>query len=55
MGQTGVVGLLTGEAPADRGTVAFRAEMDALPMDDMCGTPYESVNQGAAHGQVASG
>ena len=49
VGQTGVVGLLTGEAPADHGTVAFRAEMDALPMDDMCGTSYESVNPGAAH------
>ena len=55
MGQTGVVGLLSGSAAADRGTVAFRAEMDALPMDDMCGTPYQSVNPGAAHGQVASG
>ena len=49
VGQTGVVGLLTGDAAADHGTVAFRAEMDALPMDDMCGTPYESVNPGAAH------
>ena len=49
VGQTGVVGLLNGTASADHGAVAFRAEMDALPMDDMCGTPYESVNPGAAH------
>ena len=49
VGQTGVVGLLEGTAPEDHGTVAFRAEMDALPMDDMCGTPYESLNPGAAH------
>ena len=33
VGQTGVVGLLEGTADADHGTVAFRAEMDALPME----------------------
>ena len=30
-------------------TVAFRAEMDALPMDDLCGRPYASKNPGVAH------
>ena len=30
-------------------TVALRAEMDALPMDDLCGTTYASTNKGVAH------
>lgn len=58
VGRTGVVGTLNGgggEGPV----VAFRAEMDALAMQDMCGTPYQSENAGLAHlcghdGHVAS-
>jgi len=35
--------------PGDAPTVAFRAEMDALPMDDLCGRLYQSKNKGVAH------
>ncbi len=57
VGRTGVVGLLRGaKAGAGRAarsgtapTVAFRAEMDALAMDDLCGRPYASKNSGVAH------
>lgn len=52
VGGTGVVGLLRGRGSAGPGavpTVAFRAEMDALPMDDLCGRPYQSENKGVAH------
>lgn len=56
VGRTGVVGMLEG---GDGPVVAFRAEMDALSMQDMCETPYRSVNEGVAHlcghdGHVAS-
>ena len=58
VGRTGVVGTLNcdgGEGPV----VAFRAEMDALAMQDLCGAPYQSENDGVAHlcghdGHVAS-
>jgi amidohydrolase len=58
VGRTGVVGTLEcggGDGPV----VAFRAEMDALAMQDMCRTPYQSENDGVAHlcghdGHVAS-
>lgn len=63
VGGTGVVGVLrgtgkrgpsiasgrattTGQAAP---TVALRAEMDALPMDDLCGSAYASKNKGVAH------
>lgn len=50
VGATGVVGLLRGgrTTPTAK-TAAFRAEMDALPMDDRCGKPYASTNPGVAH------
>ena len=49
VGKTGVVGVLRGTAP-DRGkTVAFRAEMDALAIDDGCGKPYASETPGVGH------
>ena len=49
VGGTGVIGILRGNAGDNPAAVAFRAEMDALPMDDECGRPYQSVNPGAAH------
>ena len=49
VGQTGVVGLLRGDTVSDGPTVAFRAEMDGLPMDDLCGAPYQSMIPGVAH------
>ncbi|MDA1349308.1 MAG: M20 family metallopeptidase [Chloroflexi bacterium] len=58
VGRTGIVGTLDGGG-GDGPVVAFRAEMDALAMQDMCGTPYQSENEGIAHlcghdGHVAS-
>ena len=44
---TGVVGLLRG---AKKGrTVALRADMDALPIQEETGLPYASVNAGVMH------
>jgi len=48
IGQTGVVGVLRGGAGSDR-TVGFRAEMDALPTQDLCGHPWQSINPGVGH------
>ncbi len=58
VGRTGVVGTLEGgRGPGP--VIAFRAEMDALAMQDMCGAAYQSENDGVAHlcghdGHVAS-
>lgn len=49
VGGTGVVGVLRGKVSNDGPTVALRAEMDGLPMEDLCGAPYQSVNPGVAH------
>jgi amidohydrolase len=45
--QTGVVGILEGNAPGP--TVLYRADMDALDMQDECGLPWASQNPGKAH------
>ena len=45
--KTGVVGLLRGGAPGK--TVAIRADMDALPMDEATGVPYASKVKGKMH------
>ncbi len=37
----GVVGVLRGGAPGDR-VVALRADIDALPVEDLCGVPFAS-------------
>lgn len=36
-------------AGRDGPCLAFRADMDALPMEDACGCPYASVNPGVTH------
>ena len=47
VGGTGVVGLLRGRA---RGaTVALRADMDALPLQELSGEPFSSRNRGVMH------
>ena len=45
--KTGVVGLLRGGTPGK--TVAIRADMDALPMDEATGVPYASKIKGKMH------
>ena len=47
IGKTGVVGILEG---AGRGkTIALRADMDALPIQETGDVPYKSVNDGVMH------
>jgi len=48
MAGTGVVGLIEGEKPSDR-VIALRADMDALPIQEVAGRPYGSQNQGVMH------
>lgn len=47
MAKTGVVGLLRGSKPGP--TIAFRADMDALSMEDKKDVPYKSTVPGKAH------
>ena len=47
VGMTGVVGLIRGES--DGPTVALRADMDALPIEEENDVPYRSVNPGKMH------
>ena len=47
MAKTGVVGLLKGRKPGK--TVAIRADMDALPMDEANRIPYASQIKGKMH------
>jgi amidohydrolase len=45
--KTGVVGLLRGSLPGP--TVAIRADMDALPIQELNTFPYRSLNPGVMH------
>lgn len=45
--KTGVVGLLKGSKGGK--TVALRADMDALPLDEKTNLPYKSKNKGVMH------
>ena len=47
MAKTGVVGLLEGKRPGK--TVAIRADMDALPLDEANSVPYASRIKGKMH------
>lgn len=47
VGRTGVVADL--EVPGARRMIAFRADMDALPMEEEADLPHRSRNPGAAH------
>lgn len=49
IGKTGVVGILPGTAGAGR-RIAFRAELDALPMQECSGVHYHSRIAGKFHG-----
>lgn len=51
VGGTGVVGLLrgSGQVTTSAKTVALRADIDALPMQDQKSVDYTSVNPGVAH------
>lgn len=45
--RTGVVAVLKGSQPGP--AVAIRADMDALPIQEMTGLPYKSLNPGIMH------
>lgn len=45
--KTGVIGKIHGAKPGP--TIAFRADIDALPMTEVNDLPYASVNKGAMH------
>lgn len=45
--KTSVIGILKGAKPGK--TVAFRADMDALPMQEETGLPYASKNKNVSH------
>ena len=47
IGKTGVVGILKGEHKGP--TIAFRADMDALPIQETNSFPYKSINDGVMH------
>ncbi len=47
IGKTGVVGLLEGGKPGK--TVLLRADMDALPIQEMTDLPFQSKNAGVMH------
>ena len=47
IGKTGVVGILKGARPGK--TIAFRADMDALPIQETSDLSYKSVNDGVMH------
>ena len=47
IGKTGVVGILNGEK--DGKIIAFRADMDALPIQETSDIPYKSKNEGIMH------
>ncbi|HIN20098.1 MAG TPA: M20/M25/M40 family metallo-hydrolase, partial [Candidatus Marinimicrobia bacterium] len=47
VGKTGVVGTLKGKNSGK--TIALRADMDALPMQEISDIPYKSQNDGVMH------
>lgn len=51
IGRTGVVGRLKGKhgSSSNSGNVAFRADMDALPIHEQTGRSYKSANPGKMH------
>jgi amidohydrolase len=52
LGQTGVVGVIRGRAPAEGAEVkviGLRADMDALPIEETTNLPYASKTAGAMH------
>ena len=46
--ETGVVGIIEGKNAQER-TVALRADIDALPIEEVSGREYGSVNKGVMH------
>jgi metal-dependent amidase/aminoacylase/carboxypeptidase family protein len=49
IGKTGVVGVINGRKTASGKVVGLRADMDALPIQEMTGVPYASKAPGKMH------
>jgi hippurate hydrolase len=49
IGRTGVVGVIRGRKSSSGRTIGLRADMDALPMEEMSGVPYASKVPGMMH------
>ena len=49
MGQTGVVGVIRGRQNTQDKVIGFRADMDALPLQEKTGLPHASTNPGVMH------
>ncbi|MEM1047150.1 MAG: M20 aminoacylase family protein [Pseudomonadota bacterium] len=49
IGRTGVVGVIRGRRSDSGKVVGLRADMDALPIEEMTGKEYASVNPGIMH------
>ena len=49
IGRTGVVGVIHGRKTGSGKVIGLRADMDALPMDEITGLPYASKTPGAMH------
>lgn len=47
--ESGCVALIHGENEGPKRVIGLRADMDALPMDDLSGAPWSSKEKGAAH------
>lgn len=48
LGRTGVVGIIRGRHAGDR-VIGLRADMDALPLEEITGKPYASKSSGKMH------
>jgi hippurate hydrolase len=49
IGKTGVVGVIKGKRTASGKVIGLRADMDALPLDEITGLPYASTVPGKMH------
>lgn len=49
IGRTGVVAVIRGRRGTGGKTIALRADMDALPIEEATGLPYKSTNPGKMH------
>tara|TARA_R100001039_G_C1854410_1_gene116224 strand:- start:442 stop:1617 length:1176 start_codon:yes stop_codon:yes gene_type:complete len=49
LGKTGIVAWVTGQKNDSGNSVALRADMDALPIEEKSGVTYSSVNKGKMH------
>jgi len=49
VGKTGVVGIIKGSSDSSGRAVGLRADMDALPIEEMTGLPYASKTPGKMH------